>query len=62
MFRPFDVFGNNAEPPGNVMVNVPFGATESGNTNPTVMSIDCVTGLPFTIAVQTTAGNTCEIV
>jgi len=62
MFNPFEEFGNNAEPPGNVMVNVPFGATESGSTNPTVTSCACVTGLPFTIAVHCTCGNVCAIV
>ena len=62
MLKPFDVFGNKAEVPGNVMVNVPFGATESGTTKPTVTSCACATGFPFTIAVQLTAGNTCEIV
>jgi len=58
MVNPFEEFGNNAEPPGNVIVKVPFGTTESGRMKPTVTSWACVTGCPFTIAVHCTWGKT----
>ena len=62
MFKPFDLLGSAAEPPGNVTVNVAPGATLSGALMPTVTSCVCVRCVVPSTASHCTPGKVCTTV